>query len=313
MSPVLTLAIPSRRVPDTLFASLIKIRNEIESLDLDGFFEILVSLNPSTSIETIPHPLLDLVENYGRVIKAPGDLSFDEHINFMMSEARGSWVKFIADDDELIEGALAVLERIITMYPNLKCLAHDFDYWQPGDSQIQLLGLRNLKRGEMPGPWGQISTTLFSRDSWIEAPNPQYSEYIHSFKFEYIASMNINEALYLPQKLAKVRPGSPNFSSNPFMRSYVAGQALGGIKDLMTCEADAFLTPKRIKHNIVYFLRTLAYSRAEGARGLLPLGLKAVRLWPTYLLAWVAIPLCITPRFVLNVFRQHRGNPISPG
>lgn len=304
MSPILTLAIPSRQLPDTLISGLIKIRDEVESQDLVGFVEVLVSLNPPVPLETIPQQLAELVRNCGRVIKTPSDLTYDEHMDFLVKEARGRWVKFLADDDELNTGALVMLKKIVAEHPNLKCLVHDFEYWQPIDSPIQLWGLNNLKRGQMPGPWGQVSTTLFSRDSWLTAPTLENSNYIHSFKFEYIASMNLTEALYLSQELVKVRPGAPNFSATPFIKALVSSQALGVIRELKEYDADAFLHPRRIRSDIVYFLRTVAYARANGARNLLPLCVKAVRLWPTYFWTWVAIPICTTPRFVLNLLRR---------
>ena len=304
MNPVLTLAIPSRKIPDSLFSSLIKIRNEVESLGLIGFVEVLVSLNPSVPIDTIPHQLEDLMKNYGRVVMAPGNLSYDRHINFLVTQSRGRWVKFLADDDELMEGALIILKEILTSNPNLACLVHDFDYWRHDDSKIQLIGLRKLRRGQMPGPWGQILNTLFARDFWLEAPRPEDSNYVHGFKFEYIASMNLDEAWHLPQKLVKVRPGAPNFSETPYLKVLVTIQSLGVIKELKTQGADAFVHRRRVRSDMVYFLRTLAFSRANKAQGLLYLSVRAIRLWPRYALAWAALPISVTPRWVLNALRR---------
>jgi hypothetical protein len=276
---ILTIAIPSRTIPETLFYLLEEVKNQIRFIETPQILDVVISLNTKKTInlDKIEH----LTQGWARVLKNSSGETYDEHLDFIVSNAKGKWIKFISDDDILLPNALTDLLLVIEKNIDIKGLVHDFRYLHDTPNVYEVK--RNVALGLISGAsgqWGQLSCTLFSREAWMNLPTVRETDYLHAFKFELLMNRTPNQVYYFDKQLIAVRPGSPNFTRDSYQRIEVASRSVYVIKLLCEHGVSHFRIAKRKKRSLVDFARTLAFVKLESGGDYTKLTKQVLRFFP---------------------------------
>jgi hypothetical protein len=275
----LTIAIPSRTIPETLFYLLEEIENQIRHIETPHILDVVVSLNTKrrVNLDRLKH----FTHGWARIIENNSGETYDEHLDFIVSNAEGKWIKFIADDDILLPNALTELLILLEKKSDIAGLVHDFSYLHNEinlDKVESSVALSSVS--EASGQWGQLSCTLFSRLAWINLPTVRETDYLHAFKFELIMDRTPKQVYYYDRQLVAVRPGSPNFTRDSSQRIEVASRSVYVIKLLCEHGVSHFRIAKRKKRSLVDFSRTLAFVRLESGESYAKLAKRVLRYFP---------------------------------
>jgi hypothetical protein len=299
----LTIAIPSRTIPETLFYLLEEIRNQIMYVEKPHLLDVMISLNTlqTVNLDKLKH----FTHGWARIITNNSGESYDEHLDFIVSNAKGKWIKFIADDDILLPNALTDLLILLEKKSDIAGLVHDFNYLH---NQINLnkvessVALSSVSKAS--GQWGQLSCTLFLRSAWINLPTVRETDYLHAFKFELIMNRRPTQVYYYDAKLVAVRPGSPNFTRDPSQRIEVSSRSVYVIKLLCEHGLSHFQIAKRKKRSLVDFARTLAFVRLETGEDFTKIARKVLRYFPFNFWNISIILVLISPLGLLEIIKK---------
>lgn len=224
---LLTLAIPTFQCPVTFYDSFHSIESQITD-DLLEKVEILVVDNGSD--DNPMDMVAELVRETKvsvRFLKNKDNLGYDRNILECLSAAKGRFVKFLADDDILLNGGVEDLLTVIDLYPGLGAILQPF---------VDIGPLANEKIFETQysvhqdfestvfasaGVYGQISTVTFNRDATLSTFNSNMvgSNFIHVSMFFTVAQL-LPVAVFQNKAIA-IRRGSPNFSQSDFINLMV--------------------------------------------------------------------------------------------
>ncbi|MEN9954889.1 MAG: hypothetical protein RL460_274 [Actinomycetota bacterium] len=222
---ILTLAIPTVAAPQSLFTSLDICRSQIESLGLESKVEILVSVN---NLQTIQSDVISKIATRSKVVRNFGEADYDSHIDFLVHSANGEFVKILADDDFLEEGALSELMRAIGDLPAADFFYHEFILGDQQNSLHRSLPSFELQRSSLSSvrtsiSWGQVSSVMFRKSAWTQIASTERTNYIHIYKLLFnLFSKKSPKLAHTDAKLVRVTPGSPNFSKSAFQRVQIA-------------------------------------------------------------------------------------------
>jgi hypothetical protein len=275
----LTIAIPSRTIPETLFYLLEEIKNQFKFIEFPQILDIVISLNTRETMNL--DKLEQFTHGWARVIKNSSGETYDEHLDFIVSNSKGKWIKFIADDDIFLPNALAELLILLEKKSDIKGLVHDFSYLHDKinvDKAKGNVALSSISRAS--GQWGQLSCTLFLREAWLNLPTVRETDYLHAFKFELLINRTPNQVFYLDKQLVSVRPGSPNFTHDSSQRIKVASRSVYVIKLLCEHGVSHFQIAKRKRRSLVDFARTLAFVKIESGEYYTKITKQVLRFFP---------------------------------
>jgi glycosyltransferase involved in cell wall biosynthesis len=224
---LLTVAIPTYQCPVTFYDSFYSIESQITD-DLLEIVEILVVDNGST--DNPMNMVAELVRETKvsvRFLKNEDNLGYDRNILECLSAARGKFVKFLADDDVLLNGGVKDLLTVINLHPNLGAILQPFVDLDPLASEKIFETLYSVHEDfestvvASAGVYGQISTVSLNRDASLSTFNSNMvgSNFIHVSMFFTVAQL-LPVAVFQNKAIA-IRRGSPNFSQSDFINLMV--------------------------------------------------------------------------------------------
>lgn len=166
------------------------------------------------------------MEQYASIIlyhRHDSNIGYDRNIDSIFKYSQNSFIKILADDDELINDALNTYLEYLRKYPDLRVLVNNFDVYDENlekivssvDIEKDILCengddfLENSK-----GRYGQVSSLLIHRDCWnkIDKTIGMDTNYIHVFTIMAIVYENIS--FVSKKRMLKIRDGSPNFKTS---------------------------------------------------------------------------------------------------
>jgi len=313
--PKLSIAIPTYNGAKYIASALDSVVEQCPQ-ELWDQIEIVISDNASTDqTESIVQSYISKYPGLIHYYKNVENIGYDRNIDNLFKKSQGEFVKVLADDDQLMAGALKKHLDILNAYPDTKVLICNFDIY---DEQMhEKLNSRPMSEDKIyfqsgdeflmaaKGRYGQVSTLLFARDAWVQTDITEAIGLMYIHVYVLLKNIARGPAVILSEPLLKVRTGSPNFEKKADDRILVP---LNMIKILrlnrhsgLKFKTWNFL--KKEQHN--YILKRIPHSKLIGFNSSLKV-LKALILsnfdyplfWPFYL------PLFFLPGFIIKPLRK---------
>lgn len=243
----LTVAIPFRNNFQQLEFCLRSVRKNIEDLERD--VEVLVSCNPMDKeiAGTFSEFMSQRFPDFTYLIQ-DSNLSYDFHLEKMLSAANGKYIKFLAEDDWLPEhGIYRLLQIISSEKPS--AIVTNFKFYSSNLSKVlqeqwyesevsskrvfkELNTVRDLS--QINFAYGQVSSLTF-KTSELRRCRVKHFDTDHIQVFWFLECMSKGNAVATDQILVHVRQGSPNFVQTrhqPFLTPLKALSAISMAQSL---------------------------------------------------------------------------------
>jgi glycosyltransferase involved in cell wall biosynthesis len=154
--------------------------DQIESHQLQDVVKVIVTDNCSTDSTKAITKIFIRKRNWVQLIESRKNLGLDQNLQSAMDFVRTPYVKFLADDDLVLEGYIPHLLSLINRYKNIDLIV----------SSMQAIGTRDkeesnslptlLKFSNDPAffkssnnAFGQLSTLCIKTTSWFDSDNSQ--------------------------------------------------------------------------------------------------------------------------------------------
>jgi len=244
---LLTIAIPTYRCPVTFYDAFHSVYSQITK-NLETSVEILVVDNGSLGNPMEMLDKLDLESGPSvRFLRNDMNLGYDRNIVECLTHARGRFVKFIADDDILLQNSLRDLLWAVESNPEVGAVLQPFVDFNPGAPEMPYSREFSISydfQGSLAaakGVYGQISSVCLNREVSLSvfSPNMIGSNFVHVSIF-FLVAQSFKVGVFSNHTIA-IRRGSPNFSQSDFINlivpmkgfatfGYIDGKVFKGIK-----------------------------------------------------------------------------------
>lgn len=222
----LSIAIPTFNGSRTVSAAIESALSQAIKLGDSRCFEIVISDNCSNDgtsevcrIYADKHP--DLISYF----RNETNVGYDRNIDLIFSRARGVFVKILCDDDELMDFGLARLFDATRNFPLAGVFVTNFDVYNSemtkvlhstpiGDAGDRLYEDTEEFLTKVKARYGQTSSLMFRRESWLSTPSENAFETMHIQVYKVLHVLQKYSGVIMPEPLLKVRHGSPNFNTS---------------------------------------------------------------------------------------------------
>ena len=193
-----------------------------------------------------------------RFLRNDRNLGYDRNIVECLSHARGRFVKFIADDDILLQNSLQELLWAIESSPEIGAVLQPFVDLNPDTPEIPYSREYSISHDfeeslrAAKGVYGQISSVCLNREASLSvfSPNMIGSNFVHVSIF-FLVAQSLKVGVFSNQTIA-IRRGSPNFSQSDYINlivpmkgfatfGYIDGKVFGGIKRRLIREYQVYV------------------------------------------------------------------------
>lgn len=295
----------------------VRIRAALDSIlaqltpELALFVEVVISDNASTD------DTASVVASYSMrfpcaIVYCKNDVNvgYDRNVNVVFTQAIGQYVWLLSDDDALEQGAIGKVLSTITQRNDLKVLQLNFQSYDADLKRVvhEIKMSRDLLCEDAEtfllnseGRYGQVSTLIFDRQSWIDAgvEIAYGTNYIHIYAL--LKVLLKGRSYIVKDTLVRVRMGSENFGTSG---DALASTPLGCGKIFLKMRELGYgrkISQKLHLENRHYVFRTIPYAKNKGiahpiklVRGLLAVH-NSLELW----VLWIPIILIPTSLFRL--------------